>query len=223
MSFEYTKGTLQAALQSFLEDDSTEFVAAIPDIIRLGEARLAKRLDLDSLDSVGNAATAGDSAEVVKPDNLIVDRLIIVDLGDRKQAVHRRSRGWVELYNVDGETGEPKFYSDLDEERWMVGPIPAQVWNLLVHGLYRPVSIIDGADDDATTWFSTRVPELLLMACSIEALEFLKFWSKKNAQETAFEEQAQLFLKIAAPLQRSDIEDIVGNRQNINKPDTQAG
>lgn len=222
MAFQYTKASLKAALQAFNEDDSAEFQDAIEDLIQLGEARLAKRLDLDSLDTTDTTDTAAASSEVVKPDNLIVDRLIIVNTGEAKLAVHRRSRGWVESYNTDDEQGVPKYYCDLDEERWMVAPLAAQVLTLTIHGLYRPASIIDG-DDDGTTWFSTRVPELLLMACSIEALEFLKFWSKKNAQETAFEEQAALFLKTAAPLQRSDFEDIVGNRQHVNKPDTQAG
>lgn len=220
MSFQYTKATLQDALKSFLEDRSPEFVAALPDIIRLGEARLAKRLDLDALDSVGVTETTGGAVEVNKPENLVVDRLMIVNLGDRKKAVHRRNRGWVELYNVDGETGEPKYYCELDEERWLVGPIPSQVWELSIHGLYRPVSIMDGAET-GTTWFSTRVPELLLLACSIEALEFLKFWSKKAAQEADFEQQASNWMKIAGALQRSDIEDILGQRMNANKPDTQ--
>lgn len=222
MAFQYTKATLKSALQSFNEDDSTEFVAALDDIIRLGEARLAKRLDLDALDSTATVMTAANSPEVTKPSNLIVDRLIIVDTTEVKLAVHRRSRGWVELYNTDDEQGVPRYYSDLDEERWMIAPRAAQELELTVHGLYRPESIID-EDDGGTTWFSTRVPELLLLACSIDALEFLKSWGKKAAQEADFEAQAASWLKIAAPLQRSDIEDIVGNRQNTNKPDTQAG
>lgn len=220
MSFQYTQTTLQDALKSFLDDRSPEFIAALPDIIRLGEARLAKRLDLDSLDSTDTVQTAASSAEVVKPANLVVDRLIIVNLGDRKQSVHRRSRAWVELFNVDGELGEPKYYCELDEERWLIGPLASQIWTLTVHGYYRPVSIMGGAPD-GTTWFSERVPELLLLACSIDALEFLKFWSKKAAQEADFEAQAASWLKMAAPLQRSDVEDILGNRMNANKPDTQ--
>lgn len=219
--FEYTKATLKQALQDFNEDDSPEYVDVLDDLVRLGEARLAKRLDLDSLDSISTALTVADSSEVTKPDNLIVARLIVVDLGDSNRAVHHRSRAWIESFNVDDETGEPKYYCELDSERWSIAPIAAQEWTLRVHGLYRPTSIVDG-DDDATTWFSTRIPELLLLSCSIEALEFLKFWSKKASQESTFESQAAAWLKTAGSLQRSDAEDIVGQRQNKNKPDTQA-
>lgn len=222
MSFQYTKATLKAALLLFNDDDNAELVAALDDLIRLGESRLYKRLDLDALDAIGNAVTVAASAEVSKPDNLVVDRLIVLNNGGEKSFVHRRSRAWLEQYNVDDEQDVPKYYSDLDENRWIVGPLASQEFELLIHGLYRPVSLVDGADD-GTTWFSTRVPELLLAACSIEVCEFRKFWSKKAAQEAAFEEQAALWLKIAAPLQRSDVEDIVGNRQNENKSDTQAG
>lgn len=220
--FQYTKSGLLTALQAFNEDDSQEFVDNLEDIVRLGEARLATRLDLDALDSSEPTETVADSTEVVKPDDLVVDRLLILHGPDRKLAVQRRTRAWVELFNSDGEVGTPKYYCDLDDERWLIAPAAAQVFEIDVHGLYRPVSLMDGADT-GTTWFSTRVPELLLLACSIDALEFLKFWSKKSAQEADFEAQAAAWLKIAAPLQRTDVEDILGNRQNMNKPDTQAG
>lgn len=219
---EFTQETLLDALQAFNEDDSEEFVDNLPTIVRLGEARLAKRLDLDSLDGIDTVETVTDSTEITKPDDLVVERLLVLSGADSKTVVHRRTRAWVELYNADGEIGTPKYYCDLDDERWLVAPAAAQVLEISVHGLYRPVSIMDGAAT-GTTWFSTRVPELLLLACSIDALEFLKFWSKKSAQEADFEAQASAWLKIAAPLQRVDVEDILGSRQNVNKPDTQAG
>lgn len=218
--FSYTKATLKAALQAFNDSSNNEFVDALDQLIQLGELRALKRLDLDALDSTEIAETVADSAEVEKPDNLVVDRLLVLQ-GDGKTMIIRRSRAWVEMYNTDGETGSPRYYCDLDEDRWLVAPVAADDVEIVVHGIYRPVSIIDGGDDD-TTWLSTRVPELLYTACSIEACEFLKFWSKKSAQEADFEEQAARFLKTAGSLQRSDVEDLLGNRMNTNKPDTQA-
>lgn len=221
MSDQYTKATLIASLQSFVDSHNAELVASMPELIMKGEARLAKRLDLDALDSAQPATTAANSDEVNKPDNLIVDRYIELNTGDEKTMVHHRSRMWVSQYNSDGEIGVPKYYCELDQERWRVAPLAAQAYVLQVHGLYRPTSIVDGGDD-GTTWFSTRVPELLHLACMIEVSEFLKFWSKKSAQEADFEEQAGKWLKTAGALQRSDVEDLVGNRMNSNKPDTQA-
>jgi hypothetical protein len=172
------------------------------------------------LDSVQTAVTVGSNAQVVKPANMVIDRLLTIDTGSGRKVVHRRSRAWIEMYNVDAEEGVPKYYSDYNEADWFLAPIPNGALEIVVHGYFRPASIVDGADG-GTTWFSTRVPDLLFLACSIEACEFLKFWAHKAANEADLEAKAARYLGAAASLQRSDVEDIVGNRQNVNKPSTQ--
>ncbi len=221
MSYQYTKGTLKTKLQEWNEDNSAEFVAELDEVIKRGEFRLARLLDLEQIDSVVTATTSGTVPEVWKPENLIVDRLLLIDpISTSKKIVFRRSRAWVEMFNVDDEEGVPKYYADYDEERWFMAPIPDDAYLIYVHGLFRPASITDGNDDN-TSWFSTRVPDLLYLACSIEACEYLKFWAHKSAAEAELTEKAEKFLGIAAALQRSDVEDLVGNRQNANKPNTQ--
>lgn len=217
----YTKGTLKASLSSWNVTSDPDFAATRDEIIRKGELRLAHLLDLDSLDSVGTTTTAGTVPEVFKPDNLIIDRMLVIDpVSSRKQIIFHRHRGWIELMNADDEEGVPKYYADFDEERWFVTPIPNAAYLIYVHGLYRPASIVDGNDDNET-WFSTRVPELLWLACSIEANEFLKNWARKASNEAELIEKSQRFLGIAASLQRSDYADLVGGMQNQNKPSTQ--
>lgn len=221
MAFEYTKTSLKTALQLWNTNADSEFVGALDEIIKRGEFRLERMLDLEQFDTAVAAETAAGTALVVKPANLVIDRLLMLASGAGWVPLPRRSRAWVEMYNVDGETGVPKYYADYDEANWFVAPIPSAILAITVHGLYRPVSLVDGADA-GTTWLSTRVPDLLYLACSVEANEFLKFWAHKAANEVELADKAQKFLGIAAGMQRSDVEDIVGNRQNVNKPGTQA-
>lgn len=222
MAFEYTKATLKEKLQSWNTNADSAFVGELDDVIMRGEFRLERLLDLEQFDSVVATATIASNPNVVKPDNLVVDRYLVIDTGAGKQPIQRRSRAWVTMYNTDDEEGVPKYYSDLNEENWFVAAIPDDAYDIDVHGLFRPVSLIDGGDDD-TTWLSTRLPDLLYLACSIEANEFLKFWAHKAANEAELADKAEQFLGIAAGLQRSDVEDLVGSRQNANKPSTQDG
>jgi hypothetical protein len=217
----FTKATLKTALQKWNTTADTEFVGELDAIIKRGELRLERLLDLEMLDSVATTTTAATVPEVFVPDNLIVDRLLMIDSGaPGKKAMLHRSRGWIELMNEDDEEGLPRFYCDFDEGRWFVTPIPNAAYLIYVHGLYRPASIADGNDDN-TTWLSEHLPDLLFLACSVEACEFLKFWAHKASNEIDLNTKAAAFLGIAANLQRSDIEDLLGGRQNQNKPNTQ--
>lgn len=217
----YTKATLKSSLQDWNVNADPNFVAALDEIIRKGELRLMKLLDLECFDAIGTTTTTASSDEVFKPDNLIVDRLLMIDTGSGAiRPVQFRSRAWVAMNNQDAETGVPKYYAEMDETRWNVAPLADTARMIYVHGLYRPASIVDGADANET-WFSTRVPELLFLACSIEANEYLKHWARKSANESDLAEQAQQWLGIAARLQRTDVEDLLGDRMNLNKPNAQ--
>ena len=216
----YTKATLKPSLQSWNVNADPDFVSKLDEIIQRGELRLSQMLDLDSLDTVSTTTTSATVPEVWKPDNLIVERLLLIAAPTGKKGVLPRSRAWVQLMNEDDEEGVPKYYCEHDEDRWAMAPIPNAALLIYVHGLFRPASITDGSDN-TETWFSTRVPNLLWLACSIEANEFLKNWARKAQTESDLAEQAEDWLGIAAKLQRSDIEDLVGGRQNQNKPNTQ--
>lgn len=218
---EYTKATLQAAIRAYAEDDDPEFIAELDQIVRRGEDRLYRMLDLGNLDSVNLSATSASSEVVSKPANLVVDRLLMVNDGNRWRPILRRSRAWVEMYNADGEEGPPLYYTDNDETQWLIAPIALDVYDIKVHGWYSPASIMDGISDDAVTWASSRLGDLLALACSVEAYEFLKAWAHKASAEAELSEKVKGQLGIMASLSRADAEDIVQGQVAMNPPPTQ--
>ena len=218
---QYTQTTIKSSLQTWNVNADPDFVTNLPEIIRRGELRLARFLDLDNLDTMDTSvSTAASTETVTKPSTLIAERLVEVTVTAVKTFVKKRSRAWVDNYTKAGGTGTPIYYAERSETLWALAPIPAGVYPLTVHGQFTFASIMDGSGS-ATTWFSTQVPDLFFYACSIEACEYLKAWSKKAQNEEDFNRLGQEFVSTARNLQRADIEDILGNRQNQNQPGTQ--
>jgi hypothetical protein len=225
--FQYTKATLKDHLQLWVEgngDDADDtFIAALDEIIQRGELRLSRDLDLDNLDSVLTTTTAGTVPEVFKPDNLVTERFMEVSIANVTYPLSKRHRAWVAGMNRAGAELDPTaipgelYYAELDEERWTFAPIPDDAYLIYVHGIYRPASITDGNDDN-TTWFSTRVPDLLATACAIEAAEMLKNWARKAVAEAEYTAKLDDVRGITENLQRADIESIVGGRQVARVP-----
>ena len=143
-----------------------------------------------------------------------------ITIGGVTSFLKKRSRAWVDFYNRTATTGSPLYYAERNETTWALAPIPAGIYQLTIHGAFDFVSIMDGAAG-ATTWFSTQVPDLFYLACSIEACEYLKAWAKKAQNEADFNRLAAEFVATAKQLQRADIEDIIGMRQNQNPAGTQ--
>ena len=220
---QYTQTTIQSSLQTFNVNSDPAFATNLPEIIRKGELRLARFLDLDNLDTMDTSvSTAASTVTVTKPVTLIDERVVEVTVAGVTTFVNKRSRAWVDNYNKAGGTGTPKYYAERSETAWALAPIPTGVYGMTIHGNFTFASIMDGAAG-ATTWFSTQVPDLFYLACSIEACEYLKAWAKKAQNQDDFNKLGNEFVSTARNLQRADVEDIIGMRQNQNLPGTQQG
>lgn len=221
MALSYTQTQLHTALQVWNVNADPDFVTTLPEIVKKGEILLARTLDLDNLDTTDTSVTLATGVQTAtKPTTLINEREVTVTVAGAEYPVVKRTHGWVQLYAAGVANGTPKYYCERSETLWAFTPTPAGSYPLTIRGNYTFASIEDGAGS-GTTWFSTRVPDLLYYACAIEACEFLKAWSKKAQNEADFAIRVKEFVGIAKNLQRSDIEDIVGNRMNQNQPGTQ--
>ena len=209
------------ALTLWNVNSDPDYVNTLPEIVRRGEIRLSRALDLDNLDTVNTAvSTATGVSTVTKPSTLINERVVNLTVASRVVQLVKRSRAWVDLYNVAAATGTPKYYAEKNETTWTLGPVPAGIYPMTIHGNFIFASIEDGAGS-SVTWFSTQTPDLLYYACSIEACEFLKAWAKKTQNEADLALGVTQFTGIGRILQRSDSEDMVGERQSHNPTGTQ--
>lgn len=209
----YTKASLKAALTSWNRNSAPEFATELDDIIKRGELSLFRALDFDPLVTDNDTSTAANAAEVFKPENLINETECWITVSGTRTMLLKRSRAWVKLCSQTA--GTPLYYCELDTERWEVGPPAADAYLITVTGNYTPDSITDG-DDDNTTYFSTKVPDLLYIACAIEACEFLKFWGHKEALLQEFATKVAVFRGEAPNQELTQAGDQLGDRQQSN-------
>lgn len=209
----YTKATLEAALTAWLRNSAPEFETNIDSIVKMGELRLIRALDLECQVSENDTATATDSGEVFKPDGLVTDHELWITVGSTRYPLLKRGRAWIRLM---GQTsGSPLYYCELDETRWNVGPPADDLYLIEVVGKYAPESITDGNDDN-TTWMSTTVPDLLFLACQIEACGFLKFYDRQLALLQQFTSDVAIYRGESPNQESTQGGDQLGDRQSAN-------
>lgn len=209
----YTKAGLKAAITSWNRNSAPQFEAELDDIIKRGELALMRAIDFDPIRGENDTSTAALSGEVFKPSTLLTEDECWITADGERTALKKRSRAWIKM--LSQTPGVPQYYCELDTERWEVGPPADDAYLITVVGQYAPDSITDG-DDTNTTYFSTKMPELLYVACAIEACEFLKFWDHKSALLQEFGAKVAIFRGETPQQEATQGAEVLGNRQQAN-------
>jgi hypothetical protein len=169
-----TYAELTQNLQDWAEDDDTEFVGALDDLINLAEMRCWRDLDLSIFTSENTTVTADGVATAVKPVadlELVVTQSIYYDNAGERMWLELRSTDFVRDHQVIGATAPPRYYSEQTETDWLLSPIPDAIYTLNARGVTRPTRLSSG---NPTTWLSLHQDDLLFKACLAESEKFLK-------------------------------------------------
>lgn len=209
----YTQDTLKAALMLWNRNSAPEFEATLGEIIQKGELALMRAIDFDPVLSENDTTTTASATEVFKPGSLLDEKSIWVTVAGVRTAVLKRSRDFIKY--ITRTPGTPRYYAELDETRWEVAPPALDAYLLTVTGQYAPPSIMDG-DGTTTSYFSTVIPDLLYIACAIEACDFLKFWDRKSNLIQDFVAKVSVFKGETSNQEATDGGDSLANRQQSN-------
>lgn len=169
-----TYAELSQNLQDWMEDDDSEFVGSIDEIINLGEMRLWRDLDLSIFTSEDTAATVASQDTVTKPvtdTELVTWQSIYYDNAGERTFLELRSTDFVRDHQTIGATAAPKYYAETNETDWLLSPIPDAIYTLNARGVTRPTRLSAG---NTTTWLSLHQDDMLFKACLAEAEGFLK-------------------------------------------------
>lgn len=183
----WTYATLKAALQYWLVEQTTslaanDFTANVDTIIKIGELKLVRDLDITIFDSTATVNTSAADESVTKPSGYLAPITIFYTSGSTIQSVEPRSYEYVKDY---GGTGSPLYYADKDTTTWILAPVSATTVALTVRYIARPASIVD----TSPSWLGTNTPDALLYACLIASDEFLKdkaelaVWTEKYEKD----------------------------------------
>ncbi len=151
----YTYSSLVTALETWIDDNGPEFIAAQQDIISKGELRIWRDLDLDLFDYQVVTPVNATTGVAARPTNLIRDRVIVLQTlaAANLDILGQRGYEWVTEYNISNgaATGKPKYYCELDQNNWIMAPLPDTNYQLSVRGIYRPLLLGDNPNDTNLT------------------------------------------------------------------------
>lgn len=172
-ALQYNYSTLAASLADWPEDDDADFGLAIPNIIRMGEIKLTRDLDLEIFEVDDVTPIVSGVATIAKLANMVVARTLEYTNGGEFVQLDQRTVDYVRQYGAAKAAGNPLYYAELNETQWIVAPTPNFSSSLRVR-LVRRAAGLDAASPATTSWLSVNMADLLFWSCLMEAHEYLK-------------------------------------------------
>jgi hypothetical protein len=171
----YTYTTYRTALQTLLasQDPDAAFDAILPSAIDYAEQRIYRELDLISTVTTDTSTFTDVATRLVEiPNRFVVVNDIAIftpagstpDEGSRVSLV-AASRSMLDvLWPSAADTGQPQFFSMVDQWSMVLGPSPDGEYQMEIVGTQRPEAL--SATND-TTFISERLPDLFLAASMV--------------------------------------------------------
>lgn len=198
-----TYSTLLADLQTYLErgtpNDSLVF-AQLPELINFGERRCARELKVLGFIVPAVFTLQAGLPVYPKPDRW--RQTVSMNVSNTptgtsvRQPMFPRVYEYIRQYwpddtatlqSVYGTPGPPKFYADYNYQNWIVAPTPDAAYPAEVLYYEQPALL---GPSNQSNWLTQYAPRLLLYACMIETLLFLK--KDSSAVQAMYDREAGL-------------------------------
>lgn len=183
MNFTYSE--LADAILRFTEDASEEFSASLPTIIKLGQERVLRDLDLEIFKQTFSGSFTAGSNLVTKPSGLIaISSFFWINSTAANELTALQPRSYeycLKHAETIGQTGVPKFYNDgYSDTQIFVSKAPVAAYGYKIRGTARPDYISASLSEN---WISKYQGDLLLYACLVESERFLFAVQEGKPQE----------------------------------------
>ena len=187
---------LLANIQNFLEDDSAEFTASIPEIITQAESMIFSRvasLPCYRKEVTGNFVIGTKEYDV--PNARMIRQIAITKANSDVIYLKHRIDSYLRDYIPNASTtGEPFMYATKKATtsgiKVLIGPVPSATlaYEIDFIGLETGLS-----PNNANSWIGDNAEQVLLSACLYESSAFLKAPDSVNLYKAQFDEAIALF------------------------------
>ena len=172
----YTLAELQTDIRGYTEVDSNVFTdAVLSRIIQNAENKIYREVDSDQDRHYATSSLIVGNRYVTIPSDLRLIRYVQLkdSAGNQYYLEQRDTTFMAEYYSDPGSSSVdiPKYYSNWDENFWVVAPTPDKTYEITLGYNKEPVSIVT---DTAGTYLSNKYADLLLYACLVNAYGYLK-------------------------------------------------
>lgn len=162
---------LSQLIQNYTQNYSTEFLAAIPEVVKLAENRIYQTVEVPSLRKNATLATSNGNPMVALPADFLSMFSIGISIGGSVSYLMERDVSFLrEAFPSAAETGSPRFYARYTTSTLMLAPTPGAGISLIVHYAHEPESIVTAG----TSWLGDNTEAVLFYGALVEAYTYMK-------------------------------------------------
>jgi len=164
--------TLVALLQDYTQNSSTEFVAAIPDIVRLAEDRIYQSVQIPALKRNATSNFVQGNKYLAAPtDFLAAYSMAAKSASGVYSYLLEKEVGYInEVFPDPTATGVPRYYALFNDATFVVAPTPSTFFEVELHYFYEPPSIVT----TGTSWLGDNTESVLFYGALCEAYTYMK-------------------------------------------------
>ena len=170
-----TYATLVSNIKQYMEDDGTEFSAAIDTFISLTEIKMSRDVKTPGFRRRATAPlTAGNPFVATPADLVILESLSLMNSGTGPTANNttlllKTDEFMTEFWPDRSATGIPKYFNYFDDETLYLAPTPSSALNVEISYKYRLAGL---SSSNTTNWLTENAYDALLYGCLVEAGSF---------------------------------------------------
>ena len=189
--------TLKTKIQNFIENDGSEFVASIDDIIAQAESMVFQRLpNLPCFRNTFTGTLITNTSDYTIANARMIRQVCITDSSNKVYLNHRIDSYLRDYWPNSSNTGTPIMYSTKssgnDGTIITIAPTPSADLAYQVDFIAPETGL---SSSNTTTWVDTNAPNVLLSAALYESSAFLKAPETLQLYKTQFDEAVNLFVQ----------------------------
>ena len=207
--------SLVSAIVETTENDGSEFLGALPNMIQRAQDKMMNDLDDQGLVSYASVAVSAGTAEVSVPTGGEIIKTFSIEVsGARTQLKHRPYEYLLDYWPVSASTATPRYYGFKTNTEIRVAPTPSATVDSQI-GFIAQITTITSASP--TNYFTTHCENALFFATMIEASMFMKSFNTTQAWQ---QEYAGEIERLRNRARRSRQDDMQTNFSPAGGPNT---
>ena len=207
--------SLVSAVVETTENDGSEFLGALPNMIQRAQDKMMNDLDDQGLVAYSSVAVSAGTAEVSVPTGGEIIKTFSIEVsGARTQLKHRPYEYLLDYWPVSASTATPRYYGFKTNTEIRVAPTPSATVDSQI-GFIAQITTITSASP--TNYFTTHCENALFFATMVEASMFMKSF---NTTQTWQQEYAGEIERLRNRARRSRQDDMQTNFSPAGGPNT---
>lgn len=184
---------LVSDLQTWTENFGTEYIAALPEIVRKVEDRIFHAVQIPAWRKNATVTATPSGATLALPSDMIsLSSLAVVDsLGQTQHLLFRDVTYIGEAFPNPAATGLPRVYALYDKSTVLLGPTPSTGSTIQVRYFAKPTSIVTAG----TSWLGDNAESVLFYGCLSDAYTYMKGDQELQARYRALHDEGLARLK----------------------------